>query len=54
MPEKHQKVYLDDFEDNCKDLLRCIDQNKQVIDLILEDVDSMFENADRDCVIFFF
>jgi carnosine N-methyltransferase len=53
LPEKHQRVYLEEFEDNCKELLRCIDENKQIIDLILEDVDSMFENVDRDSVIFF-
>lgn len=50
LPEKHQKVYLDDFEDNCKQLLRSIDENNHVIDLILEDVDSMFENTERDSV----
>jgi hypothetical protein len=42
---------LNDFEDNCKDLLKLIDNNSQIIELILEDVDCMFENAERDTVI---
>ena len=47
LPEKH-RAYLDDFEDNCKKLLECIDSNYEVIELILEHVDEMFENAARD------
>ena len=46
LPEKHQ-AYLEDFEENCKKLLECIDSNYAIIEQILEHVDGMFENASR-------
>ena len=47
LSERH-RAYLDDFEDNCRKLLECIDSNYSIIEMILEHVDGMFENASRE------
>lgn len=39
-----QRSYVPDFEDNCKEALKCIDHNNKVINLIIEDSFLMFEN----------
>lgn len=46
LPER-QRNFLPDYEDNCKTLLECNEKNYQIIQLILEDVDGMFENSDN-------
>ena len=46
LPSRHQTL-VSDFEDNCKELLACIEYNSGMIDLIVEDVECMFENSRR-------
>lgn len=43
----NQKSLLYDFEDNCKTVLKCVNKNYEVIKLILEDVEEMFENTSK-------
>lgn len=40
-----QRKYIGDFEDNCKELLNLIDHNSKMIELLVEDVECMFENS---------
>jgi hypothetical protein len=46
LPARHRD-YVADFEDNCKKLLELIEHNSGIIDLIVEDVESMFQNSTR-------
>ena len=45
LSDTHKK-YLYDFEDNCKNLLKCIEHNSKLFEEILDDVENMFANSD--------
>jgi hypothetical protein len=44
--ERHRLLLKsNDFESNCKQLLELIQHNGKLIDILCEDVESMFENS---------
>lgn len=43
---KRHKELVPDFEANCDELVKCVDKNILVIDMILQSVEHMFVNQE--------
>ena len=51
LPDR-QKEYVLNFEENCNSVIKCIEQNNEIIKLIIKDVNGMFQNNKPSKVIF--
>lgn len=43
LPQR-QKDYVPEFEENCKNALKCVEENYEIMKLIIKDVNDMFQN----------
>jgi hypothetical protein len=46
LSDKH-KDYLPEFKDNCNAIIKCIDQNNEIIRLLIKDVNDIFQNKSK-------